>query len=382
LVTDKKAWTEKGFDPQEAEAIVDKYYTPEAFKHIPPNAILVPMPSTSGKNVLPRLFAERIAKDTGAKRFEPRIAESIARKEAKKKTSFWQKLADPVIYKSLEGIDQLKALAAEGRPIYIVEDIHTTGESWLAMRQLLKQEGIELQGVAVLAANELRLASDKDIERIAQKYAYLTGSTLDEARKVIKLFTNGKFRAIAQKLEHSLSRKDARQAAQRLAALAKIHAREGAPQRGNGPEISGKGTQAGPISDLTLEPPPPPSISLTPEQINKQLDSLARVNSGITSLDRLWDDFSGAATHPASFTTESINKALSACNRMRLLGGSLFANLSDIALQHPLQLWLQNGLPHWPPHAQRPCRQTLPPPATSALSSGNIAAILSQLSKD
>ena len=126
----------------------------------------------------------------------------------------------------------------------------------------------------------------KDSDRVAQKYADLTGATLDEARKVIKLFTNGKFRAIAQKLEHSLSRKDARQAAQRLAALAKIHAREGAPQRGNGPEISGKSTQAGPISDLTPEPPPPSPISLTPEPIHQQLDSLARVNSGITSLGR------------------------------------------------------------------------------------------------
>jgi hypothetical protein len=136
-----------------------------------------------------------------------------------------------------------------------------------------------------------------------------------------------------------------------LAALAKIHAREGTSQRGTLPESPERTPQAGNISDLTPDPTPPPpaspQISLTPDQINKQLDSLARVNSGITSLDRLWDDFSGAATHPASFTTESINKALSAWNRMRLLGGSLFANLSDIGLQHPLQLWLQNGLPLW-----------------------------------
>ena len=95
LVTDKKAWTEKGFDPQEAEPLVNKYYNPEAFKHIPPNAILVPMPSTSGRNVLPELLDKRIAKDTGAKRFDPRIAESIARKEAKKKTSFGKNLQTP-----------------------------------------------------------------------------------------------------------------------------------------------------------------------------------------------------------------------------------------------------------------------------------------------
>ena len=95
-------------------------------------------------------------------------------------------MEDPVIYQALDAINQLNALAAEGRPNSIVEDIQTTGDSWLAMRQLLKQEGIEPQGVAILAANELRLASDKDIERIAQKYAELTGSTLDEARKVIK----------------------------------------------------------------------------------------------------------------------------------------------------------------------------------------------------
>jgi hypothetical protein len=36
----------------------------------------------------------------------------------------------------------------------------------------------------------------------------------------------------------------------------------------------------------------PSTLNLTPEQINKRLDSLARVNTGITSLDRLWDGFS------------------------------------------------------------------------------------------
>ena len=151
------------------------------------------------------------------------------------------------------------------------------------------------------------------------------------------------------------------------------------------PESPERTPQAKNFSNLTPDPTPPPvspQISLTPDQINKQLDSLARVNSDITSLDRLWDDFSGAATHPASFTIESINKILSAWNRMRLLGGSLFANLSDIGLQHPLELWLQNGLPRWLLPVQRPCRQTLPPLATSAPSSGSIAAILSQLFKD
>jgi hypothetical protein len=128
LVADKKAWEASGHSREQAEAIISKYYQPEAFADIPANAILVPMPSTSGKNILPELLAQRIAQDRGAMDFQPRVAEATARKEAKHKTSFWQKIEDPVAYQSLEGMDQLKALASEGHPIYIVEDIHTTGE--------------------------------------------------------------------------------------------------------------------------------------------------------------------------------------------------------------------------------------------------------------
>jgi hypothetical protein len=134
LVADKKAWEASGHSREQAEAIISKYYQPEAFADIPANAILVPMPSTSGKNILPKLLAERIAQDRGAMDFQPRVAAATARKEAKHKTSFWQKIEDPVAYQSLDGMDQLNALASEGRP-NIVKGIHTTGESWMAMRR-------------------------------------------------------------------------------------------------------------------------------------------------------------------------------------------------------------------------------------------------------
>jgi len=49
------------------------------------------------------------------------------------------------------------------------------------------------------------------------------------------------------------------------------------------PESSGGTPQAGNLSNP--EPLSPP-IALTPEPIHQQLDSLARVNSGITSLGR------------------------------------------------------------------------------------------------
>jgi hypoxanthine phosphoribosyltransferase len=255
LVADKKAWEASGHSREQAEAIISKYYQPKAFADIPANAILVPMPSRSGKNILPKLLAQRIAQDRGAMDFQPDVAAATARKEAKHKTSFWQKIEDPVAYQSLEGMDQLKALASEGRPIYIVEDIHTTGESWMAMRQLLKEEGIDPAGVAVLAANDTHITTAADIERAAQKYAAASGSSLDEARAIVHPFLYGRFRKIAQKLEQSLGGKDAPQAAQRLAALARLHARERAAEREASSRISGEVSQAGDLGDLSQTPP-------------------------------------------------------------------------------------------------------------------------------
>jgi hypothetical protein len=127
--------------------------------------------------------------------------------------------------------------------------------SWRAVRQLLKEEGIDPAGVAVLAANDTRMTTAADIERAAQKYAAASGSSLDEARAIVHPFFYGRFRKIAQKLEQSLGGKDAPQAAQRLAALARLHAGESAAERGASSRISGEVSQAGDLGDLSQTPP-------------------------------------------------------------------------------------------------------------------------------
>jgi hypothetical protein len=82
-----------------------------------------------------------------------------------------------------------------------------------------------------------------------------SGSSLDEVRAIVHPFLYGRFRRIAQKLEQSLGGKDAPQAAQRLAALARLHARAGAAERGAIQEGSSRISQAGSLSDLSQTPP-------------------------------------------------------------------------------------------------------------------------------
>jgi hypothetical protein len=84
--------------------------------------------------------------------------------------------------------------------------------------------------------------------------ALLSGSSLDEARAIVHSLMYGKFRKIAQKLEQSLGGKDAPQAAQRLAAIARLHARAGAAERGANPKGSSRISQAGNLGDLSQTP--------------------------------------------------------------------------------------------------------------------------------
>lgn len=128
-----------------------------------------------------------------------------------KKTSFDQ-IEDPVLYQALDGMAELKRLASEGRPIYLVEDMHPTRESRLAMRFRLKEEGIDLVGVAILAASDIRMTMRGRHKAYYSKYARLTNSTREESSKIIHTFLQGKFQKSSHKLEQSLGGKDAAQA--------------------------------------------------------------------------------------------------------------------------------------------------------------------------
>jgi DNA repair protein RadC len=205
------------------------------------------MPSTSGRNILPDVLAQRIAEQQGATVQTGRGASATARTEAKKKTSFWAKMEDPVGY--IPGPD-FDALRRATGPIYLVEDVHNTGESWMAMRRLLEDNGIPVAGVATLTATELRVTSPRDIERLSEKIATLTDTPLDETTELVYGLFHDSYKQWFNKAER-IATGDARQAV-RLLDAARAHARARATQRNN--EAANEGRVQGQGNQDTLAP--------------------------------------------------------------------------------------------------------------------------------
>jgi hypothetical protein len=196
LRSEKSKWRNpgegrEGFDPAEAEALVSRYYHPQPFASIPKDAVLVPMPSTSGKNTLPSRLANRIAKDFGQEVYNGTVGYPTAVDEAKAKKSFWKKTADPVAYGPREGLEALKKL---NKPVVIVEDILNTGESWMAFADLLTEHGIKVVDVAALASADPHLTSAADMRQLAEKIAKGTGKPLAEVLPAVHYYFDGTFK--------------------------------------------------------------------------------------------------------------------------------------------------------------------------------------------
>jgi hypothetical protein len=204
LRADKNAWVDGGYTLEGADSLVAKYYKPERYSKLPKDAILVPVPSTSGRNILPERLAASIAKNFGQPISFDELAVNTATKQSKHKLDFWQKLEDPVQYEPVfENIAKLRAM---GRPIIIVEDVHNTGESWMEFARVLRNAGIDVQGVATLATTDARITSPRDIERISQKVSSATNRPLDEVLPLMQTLLGATYKQFFNKAEQAVSR--------------------------------------------------------------------------------------------------------------------------------------------------------------------------------
>jgi len=202
----KDKWAEDGFPLAYGIKMVDELYNAGSFAGIPEDAVLVAQPSTSGKNILPYLLAQRISADQGNPVFETPVATATAKLEAKKKRyDYTMTIDDPIGYAPEAG---LQSLAALNRPVVIVEDVHNTGESWMAFAGLLRRNGVNVSGVAVLNAVETRKTSARDIERVSEKIAASTNEPLDIVKPVMQGFLHGSYKQLANKIELASTNKD------------------------------------------------------------------------------------------------------------------------------------------------------------------------------
>jgi orotate phosphoribosyltransferase len=221
---DKTAWQESGYGMDGAVEIVSKYYKTAAFAGIPKDAVLVPVPSTSGHNVLPIALGVRIAKDFGNTMETRPAGVALAKGEAKNKRTFFDKEADPVGFVPVPEV--LADLAALGRPVYITEDVHNTGESWIAFAKMLQASGLEVVGVAALVSTEQRMTSARDIERLSEKVSVHLGKGIDEVLPAMQSLFAGTFKQLFNKAENDIT--NSKTKAAKLVEIATGGRREGA----------------------------------------------------------------------------------------------------------------------------------------------------------
>lgn len=251
-ITEKTALSEAGYPAQETEAFVDRYFNPDAYSVLAGDDVVwVVAPTTSGKNPLPQLLADRLARSQGGQVVSDLFG-SLSGKESKKKRGYVNKMLDPVAM----SLDQDKLSELRGKRVVLVDDIMTTGETTDVMRDLLQEAGVPIAGAAVLSAvEEGRLAGEGDLRKLARLLAAQTAKPFKQVLEDVTLaHSQSRGRMITAAIKDANQSNDsARQVydllSKRAATIRKaLSSRSGSlPQR---PTVAG-GT-AGPASAGTL----------------------------------------------------------------------------------------------------------------------------------
>jgi hypothetical protein len=274
----KDKWVQEGYTEEGATRLVSRFYKQESYQQLRgENPILVTVPSTSGKNIIPMILADRLAKDFSGTRFNEELATPGAAKESKRKTGFWAKLEDPVVYVPRDAaIEHLKQ-RADGKPVWIVEDVHNTGESWMQFKRMLSESGISVRGVLTLGASDFRITSNRDIERLSGKLSATLKLPVDDITSVVQHEFHEASKQWFNYAERIASTGD-KQAAQLWDALRSRYSaggEEGAPGAStvrNVPEIipGGRG------QDVQGETVTPPEIRRSAKDINVEAEAAKR----------------------------------------------------------------------------------------------------------
>jgi len=196
--------SENGYDFYAVGRLVDEFYKAEKYQDLPSNGVLVPVPSTTGRNVVPEMLAGRISRDHGQRIFLGQVAVNAAGQESKAKLSIWRKLEDPVVYEVVpEAIEELRR-EAKGAPIILVEDVINTGESVVEFARVLEDAGLRVTNAAALGATSTQRATRRDLERLSEKVAADTGLSVDAVRPLVYDLFDGAYKKFAAEAERRI----------------------------------------------------------------------------------------------------------------------------------------------------------------------------------
>lgn len=177
------------YPEDKVKELIDKIITPEFLnklkKELNHNSVLLPMPSTSGKNKLPLRLCERIAQELNVPYIKDPVITSTHVQE-RKKTRGLDKIINHPSYKLVEQFeDELKA--NKNKDIYIVDDIFTTGQSVNYLARELESGGYHIPNIITFTKATGSFVSPNDIEKMAQIAHVKFNISIEHARKKLQV---------------------------------------------------------------------------------------------------------------------------------------------------------------------------------------------------
>ncbi len=184
-VQDKMKLAELGYPAEGVEKYVSENYDPDKYKELGgPDTVWLVMPSTSGQNIIPQAFADRLSMDHGGTVINRGIS-LFQLQQAKTKRGYIAKMESPAKL-SLDDSDLISNL--NGKRVVIVDDIMTSGMTTEALTETLSSHGVKVEAVAVLAAVKGgSVANSSQLTELAKIIATGTGKTLKEVQKEVNL---------------------------------------------------------------------------------------------------------------------------------------------------------------------------------------------------
>ncbi len=152
-------------------------------KSISEGSVLISVPSTTGKNIIPAVLANFIKDDIKNTTFINSDANFYTknRTPSKQALSFTERVKDPILFGSISDkkLDSLKSFC-NGKTVFVLEDWFSTGESAVNFRRELEKNGIQVENICALVCNKKYLAHEKDIFPMVHKLKNKTNLTEKE----------------------------------------------------------------------------------------------------------------------------------------------------------------------------------------------------------
>lgn len=182
----KMSLLDGSFPTDQTREMVAQYYNAvksNILKDVNSETLLITVPSGSGENKIPILFARQLAEETGATVLPEGMISKLHKGEAKLNLSLDKRVHDPIRYE-INYASKLKALASTFDKVVVVDDLMNSGESSIRLRKTLEQNGVKVHAFANLVSVENRYPSLADLERVFRKISDLATLTLSDKLKL------------------------------------------------------------------------------------------------------------------------------------------------------------------------------------------------------